>query len=201
LNKIVVVAPSAPVAGAIVVDGGRVSMEWVESRSEGAVGYEVLRRTRGADTSWHIIARLTQDWGRRSLPVTDSSIADNTDYYYAARTIDSGGSRSVLSYPVHVRRNAAGTVASPLGLEAALDKKQHRVRLRWRCTDEGDYFFVVYRSVNNGALGAWRSFEKGMTFGEDDQIGSGNYSYAVKIVHRDRVGSSKLSQPVLVVVQ
>jgi uncharacterized protein len=221
LNKIVVIPPSAPVAGAIVVDGRGVSMEWVESRSEGAVGYEVLRRTRGAalvagsaaesgtggsaasaaDTGWHVIARLPQDWGRRSLLFADSGIADNTDYYFAARTIDSGGSRSVLSYPVHVRRNAVDTAVSPVGLSAALDGTRRHIRLSWKCKEEGDYFFVVYRSVNNGALTAWHSFEKGMLSGEDDRVASGTYSYAIKIVHRDREASSTISKPVQLLVQ
>jgi hypothetical protein len=155
----------------------------------------------GADTGWHIIARLAQDWGRRSLTFSDSSITDNTDYYYAARTIDSGGSRSVLSYAVHVRRNIADMVASPVGLNATLDGRQRHIRLSWQCKEEGNYFFVVYRSVNNGTLTAWRSFEKGMLSGEDDQVTSGTYSYAIKIVHRDREASSTFSKPVRLLVQ
>ena len=201
LNKKIVIPPSAPVAGAIVVKGNRVTIEWIESRSEGAAGYDILRKGPGTDSNWRRIARQAEDRSRPSFSFADTSIVANTDYYYAAETIDSTGCRSARSFAVHVRSNAVESVPSPGNLQATLDNKRHRVQLSWQYKDEGDYFFVVYRSVNNGTLDAWNSFDKNTLSGEDAQVASGTYRYAIKIVYRDRPASSPVSKPVQLLVQ
>jgi fibronectin type 3 domain-containing protein len=199
IKKLVVIPPTAPVAGAIATKGHSVSIEWIESRSEGAAGYEIFRRS--ADTTWALIGGLHQDWTTHSLHFTDSSIATNTDYYYTAETIDSTGSRSARSFQVHVRSNVTDSLPLLNSLQAKLDSKQQHVRLSWQYKDTGDYFFVIYRSVNNGSLDAWQSFDKTIQNGEDDQVASGAYSYAIKVVHRDRTATSALSKPIQVVIQ
>jgi uncharacterized protein len=201
LKKIIVVPPSAPVAGNIDVKGHRVAIEWIESRSEGAAGYQVMRKGPGADSTWTPVASLHQDWSRQSLLFIDSTIVANTDYYYAAQTIDSTGCRSGLSFAVHVRNNAADSIPSLANLQAKLDGQHHHVSLSWQYKDTGDYFFVVYRSVNNGTLDAWRSFDKNLSSGEDDQVSTGTYNYAIKIVHRDRPAVSAVSKPVQLLIQ
>jgi uncharacterized protein len=217
IKKLVVIPPTAPVAGAIATKGHSVSIEWIESRSEGAAGYEIFRTTtlpgqpgatptpgataKPASSTWTSIGRLHQDWSTHSLHFTDSSIATNTDYYYTAETIDSTGSRSARSMAIHVRSNAADSLPLLNSLQAKLDSKQQHVRLSWQYKDAGDYFFVVYRSVNNGSLDAWQSFDKTSQSGEDDHVASGAYSYAIKVVHRDRTATSALSKPIQVVIQ
>jgi hypothetical protein len=171
----------------------------MESRSEGAAGYEIFRSTTASP--WTLIGRLHQDWSTHSLHFTDSSIATNTDYYYTAETIDSTGSRSARSMAIHVRSNAADSLPLPNSFQARQNSKQHAVRLSWQYKDTGDYFFVVYRSANNGSLDAWQSFDKTTQSGEDDTVASGAYSYAIKVVHRDRIASSALSKPIQVVIQ
>lgn len=216
VKKLVVIPPSAPVAGAIDIKGRNVSIEWIESRSEGAAGYEIFRSTTlpGQATSGAQrtaaqpasiprmpVGHLHQNWSTHSLHFTDSLIALNTDYYYTAETIDSTGARSTRSLPVHVRSNAADSLPLLNSLQATLDNKPHHVRLSWQYKDTGDYFFVVYRSVNNGSLDAWQSFDKTARGGEDEPAGSGAYSYAIKVVHRDRAAASGLSKPIQIVIQ
>jgi uncharacterized protein len=202
IKKLVVIPPTAPVAGAITTKGHSVSIEWIESRSEGAAGYEIFRTsTTPGNPVWTSIGRLHQDWSTHSLHFTDSSIATNTDYYYTAETLDSNGSRSARSFQVHVRSNVTDSLPLLNSLQAKLDSKQQHVRLSWQYKDTGDYFFVIYRSVNNGSLDAWQSFDKTSQSGEDDQVASGAYSYAIKVVHRDRTATSALSKPIQVVIQ
>lgn len=197
LKKVNVVPPSAPVAGTVSVDGRRVSIEWIESRSEGAAGYEVARQ-RG-DGGYVPVRRLAQDWEKRSLVFADT-VAANTDYHYMARTIDSTGVKSDWSVAVHVVRHAADSLAGPVGLAAKVDGRSHRVRLSWKYADTGDYFFIVYRSINNSGLVAWQSFDKAALAGEDDAAGSGTYDYAIKVVHRDRSAASALSKPIHITI-
>jgi fibronectin type 3 domain-containing protein len=226
VKKLVVIPPSAPVAGAISTNGRRVSIEWIESRSEGAAGYEIFRRTTapaqpapvgtgrpaapgqpGAAAAsatapaWTPIARLPQDFRVRSLHFTDSTIIANTDYYYTAETIDSTGARSARSYPVHVRSNVVDSLSLLNSFQAKQNGRQHAVRLSWQYKDTGDYFFVVYRRVDNGSLDAWQSFDKTTQTGEDNTVAGGAYTYAIKVVHRDRTATSVLSKPIQVVIQ
>ncbi|HVU54781.1 MAG TPA: hypothetical protein VHD83_06985 [Puia sp.] len=197
LKKPLVVPPTAPVAGAVSTAGRGVTIEWIESRSRGAAGYEVFRK--GPDTLWHSVGVLHQDWNKRSLLFTDTAVRTNTDYYYAAETIDSTGSRSVRSFAVHVRHHAVDSLAVPVHLRAVADRKQH-VTLSWEYQDSGDFFFVVYRGVNNGAMDPWHSFGKDARSGEDVQVPSGVYAYAIKVVHRDKAAASGVSQPIIVKV-
>lgn len=197
LKKVKVVPPSAPVAGSFSVNGRQVSVEWIESRSEGAKGYEIARQTETG--GYKTIGRLAQDWGKRSLTFTDT-VAANRNYYYIARTIDSTGVASDWSVALHVLWHAADSLAAPTGFQAKADVKSHKVRLLWQYKDTGDYFFVVYRAVNNGGLVAWQSFDKAATAGEDDDMGSGVYDYAVKVVHRDRAAMSAMSKTVHITI-
>ena len=196
LKKPVLIPPSAPVAGKVTVNKTKADIEWIESRSEGAAGYEVFRKETGKD--WQPIGRLRQDWTTPSLHFIDTGIAANTDYYYAAETLDSSGLRSARSFAVHVRSHAIDTLPTVNNFRATLDPHRHNIQLNWQFQDKGDYFFEVYRSVNNGALDAWRSFDSGMQSGTDDQVKTGNYSYAIKVVHRDRPGTPALSKPIIV---
>jgi len=195
LKKVKVVPPSAPLAGAVSTAGRRVQIEWIESRSEGAAGYEVARVN---DGEHKVIGRMAQDWSKRSLFFSDT-IGVNRDYYYAARTIDSTGVRSEWSVPVHAVVHAADSLAA-VTFQARLDQKRRHVRLSWRYSGDGDYFFVVYRAVNHGVLSAWQSFEKNSLAGEDDEAGSGVYDYAIKVVARDRAAASVMSKPVQITI-
>lgn len=197
LKKVKVVPPSAPVAGVVTMNGRGVAIEFIESRSEGAMGYEVARQT--GSGGFVTVGRLAQDWMKKSLIFSDT-VKANTDYFYMARTIDSTGVRSDWSVAVHVVRHAADSLAAPAGLVAKVDGPQHRVRLSWQYKDTGDYFFVVYRAVNNGGLVAWQSFDKTALAGEDDSMGSGAYAYAIKVVHRDRAAASTLSKTVHIMI-
>src|SRR6185312_3719741 len=206
LKKLVVVPPSAPLAGTVTVAARRVTVEWIESRSEGAAGYEIARMRgqpktpdAGQPARYALGGKMAQDWNRRSLFFSDT-ISVNTDYYYTARTIDSNGVRCEWSSPVHVAYRATDSLEAPAGLQVRLDDKHHHVRLSWQYKDKGEYFFVVYRGFNHGALSAWHSFDKDVSSGEDDEAGSGGYDYAIKVVYRDRPAISAMSKPVHITI-
>jgi fibronectin type 3 domain-containing protein len=196
VKKTVVVPPSAPVAGTVAVKRKSVAIEWIESRSEGAAGYEIFRKGGGKD--WASVARLKQDWKTSSLHYTDTAIAANTDYYYTAQTIDSTGVRSERSFAVHARANVQDSLPALGSLQAKWDARTHHVALSWQYKDTGDYFFVVYRSVGGGSLDAWHSYEKATLAGVDDEVKSGAYAYAIRVVHRDKNTGSRIGKPVRV---
>jgi uncharacterized protein len=196
LKKPVLIPPTAPVAGQIVVSKKRADIEWIESRSEGAIGYEVFRKEAGKD--WQALGRLQQDWTMSSLHFVDTTIAANTDYYYAAETLDSSGLRSARSFAVHVKRNTADSLPALTSLAAKLNNAQRSIQLTWEYQDTGDYFFVLYRSVNNGIAAPWQSFEKTTRSASDPSVKNGVYSYAIKVVYRDRNVTSVVGKAVVV---
>jgi fibronectin type 3 domain-containing protein len=196
VQKTVVIPPSAPVAGTVAVRRNTVNIDWIESRSEGAAGYEVFRKGVGKD--WVSVARLKQDRKTSSLHFTDTSIAANKDYYYTAQTIDSTGVRSERSFAVHVRSNRQDSLPAPNNLQAKWDGRTHKVSLSWQYKDTGDYFFIVYRSVGGGSLDAWHSFDKATQAGVDDPVTGGTYAYAIRVVHRDKNAGSRIGRPVRV---
>jgi hypothetical protein len=97
-----------------------------------------------------------------------------------------------------VRNNEVDTLPAVNNLTARLNNARHNIQLTWQYQDTGDYFFVVYRSVNSGTLDAWRSFDSATQSGTDSPVKTGNYSYAIKVVHRDKPGTSALSKPIIV---
>ncbi|HEY4290399.1 MAG TPA: hypothetical protein VGN00_25035 [Puia sp.] len=199
LQKPVRIPPSVPVAGAVVVKGRMVDIEWMESRSEGAAGYQVYRKEQGED--WMAVGRLVQDWGRGSVHFIDTGILVNRDYYYAAETLDSTGIRSDKSFAVHVRSNAADSVAGVSALQANWNAARHAVALSWQYKGEGDYFFLVYRGRGDATAVAWHSFEKDQRSGMDSGVGTGTYRYAIKVVRRDSKASSATGAAVTVTVK
>jgi len=187
LRKPVLIPPTPPVAGTVGVKGKAVDIEWLQSRGEGITGYTIYRK--GPDTTWVRMGRLEQDGSRVSVHFKDS-IAYNTDYYYAAETMDSSGLHSARSFAVHVRSRGVDPVDAPQAFRAQWDATKRAVSLSWNYAAAGDYFFVVYRGVNGGALQAWHSFERGMLSGTDASVKKGSYRYAVSVVHRDRNAAS-----------
>jgi fibronectin type 3 domain-containing protein len=198
LKKPIVVPPSAPAIGQVYADSAGAHIQLIESRSEGAMGYEIYREKKGG--TWKPVARLNQDWQVTKLPFTDSTITANTDYYYAAETIDSTGIHSKRSFTVHVRHHTVPTLPALNSLNAQFDKKHNTVELSWKYKKKGNYFFIIYRGIPNRPLVPWHSYDKGTRSGEDNPVNKGIYRYAIQIVNRDKHMKSVLGKPVRVAV-
>ena len=198
LKKPIVVPPSAPSIGQVYADSAGAHIQLIESRSEGAMGYEIYREKKGGP--WKPVARLNQDWQVIKLPFTDSTITANTDYYYAAETIDSTGIHSKRSFTVHVRHHTVPTLPALNSLNVLFDKKHNTVKLSWKYKKKGNYFFIIYRGRPNRPLVPWHSYGEGTRSGEDNPVNKGIYRYAIQIVNRDQHIKSVLSKPVRVAV-
>jgi len=211
LRKLIIIPPSAPVAGKVSSGHSGISIEWIQSRSEGAMDYEVYRKEAGHD--WQPLTRMKQDWTVATLRLTDSSIRSNTDYYYAAETIDSTGVRSARSYVVHANDHEVAGLQGVKGFRAFYDGKGQVVQLNWELPggaaasggagENGSaagssYFFIVYRSVNGGPLNLWHSFDQGTNSCQDNTVQQATYHYAIKILSRNPDSESALSQLILV---
>jgi hypothetical protein len=196
LSKPYVIAPAAPVAGSVYGDAGGAHIQWFESRSPGVKGYTVYRSRKGE--SWQPVDTLAQDWTREDILYTDTAISPNTDYYYAASTLDSTGVSSPRSFTVRVRYSRAATLPSADGLRAAWDSSSHAVKLDWNYNGTGDYFFVLYRSSGTGPLAPWHSSDQNARSWGDKEVSSGVYHYAIRVVSRQRHARSAVSEPVTV---
>lgn len=198
LQKPVVFPPTAPVPGNVFAGNDGTHIEWIESRSEGAAGYQIYRSKKGGN--WQPIARLNQDWEVSSIPYTDTTIEPNTDYYYAAETIDSTGIHSAWSFAVHVRYSKSNTLPAVNTLKAYWDTTQKKVKLSWQYNDEGDYFFIIYRAAKDQTLVPWHSYDKGTQGCEDDELKQGSYQYAIKVVYQRDRKESQMSKAIGVII-
>jgi hypothetical protein len=197
LTKIIVVPPSAPVAGEITENKNGVRMEWRQSQSEGVKGYQLYRKESGKD--WQPLATLPPDQNQGSIYFIDTTRRPNTDYYYAAETLDSvAGVHSTRSFPIHVRWHATATLATPDELTATFNPKLHQIKLSWTYNQTGDYFFVLYRSLGNEPLTPWHSYEKTQQSAVDEVKEKNLYQYALKIVARDKSAASSTSKTISV---
>jgi uncharacterized protein len=199
LRKVVVVPPSAPLAGQVSEDARGIHIEWIESRSEGAMGYQVYRKEAGKD--WQPLQTLSQDWSAPSVRFTDSAIRPNTDYFYAAETIDSTGVHSIRSLAVRANDHERSAPAPVSKVQASFDQKTKTIQISWQpqgTPQASDYFFVVYRAVNDGPLNTWQSFDKTARSCRDNGDAKMTYRYAVQVVCRNPDGVSPLSTPVTV---
>lgn len=199
LKKPVVVPPSAPAAGDVYTDDEGVHIQWFPSESEGAMSYQIFRKEE--NEPWKVLDTLPQPFHSDSFYYTDSTIRANTDYYYAAETIDSTGVHSPRSFKVHVRYNKSNTLPHINNLQAVLDNKQHAVKLSWHYRESGTYYFIVYRKYGDSPFIPWHSFDKSIQSCEDNEIRHGVYEYAIKAVESNRNSASGLSDPVVVTVQ
>ena len=168
-------------------------MDWIESRSEGAAGYEIYRKEAGQE--WKTMAKLSQQWHASSVHFTDTTIRPNTDYYYSAETMDgSTGLHSSRSFVVHAFSKVSSTLPAPDTMKTMFDAKQNTIKLNWKYDDDGDYYFIVYRAFNNGPLTAWHSYDKKDRSGTDNEIKKGVYQYAIKVVFKNKPAESALSK-------
>ncbi|MBS1921635.1 MAG: hypothetical protein JST17_15415 [Bacteroidetes bacterium] len=192
LKKPIKITPSPPIAGVIVTKVDRAEIEWIKSQSKGVTGYEVFRKEEGKE--WVSVGKLNQDITGSSIYFIDSTLHPNTDYYYAAETIGADGLRSAKSFAVHVRCSNSFSLSPPTNFSAVYDKESKIIKLTWQYTDTGNYFFVIYYSVNNNSLEAWQSFEKGNTSATANNLKQGTYHFAIKVIHRDKNAESGFSK-------
>jgi Domain of unknown function (DUF4082)/Bacterial Ig-like domain len=134
-------APSAPPVGVtgMALDG-RVELAW--QPASGAVAYAVYRGT----SQTAITTRVTPPTGAPDISFADTTVANGTTYYYAVRSIDSGG-ESANSLVVQARPQ---TASCSTGNYVVVENCRPG-DTTWRVTNPGGISgFATATSINKG---------------------------------------------------
>ncbi len=192
------VPPVSPVFTDVFVTDSAVALAWAASPSDD-VARELLYRRRSKDTLWHQLAALPPHRGA----YVDTAVVKKTMYEYQLVAEDSAGLHSAPSDPVQARPYDTGVRPPVQNLAAVLDPKTGAARLTWRYDIplKQKFWFLIYRSAGASGLLQYRSVDSRQRMFVDDQlVGKGVYTYAVKVMSQGG-GQSQLSQPVNLTVR
>ena len=164
-------APSIPAGVSATSTNGSVALSWSASTGNGTIKYKVLRST----SSGSGYSQVTTDLATTSY--TDTSVTNNTVYYYVVRSFNEYGegtnSSEVIGTPI-------AAPAAPTGLAVSASSSQ--IALTWTASSGlGTITYTVYRSTTSGSGYSQIATSLSTTSYTDTAATNGTtYFYAVK---------------------
>ncbi|MCX6269846.1 MAG: fibronectin type III domain-containing protein, partial [Bacteroidetes bacterium] len=189
------IPPIPPVFNDYKVSETSVYLSWIPSTSNDVLKHVLYKREAGSpdwirEAEWPVNQKVSS--------YTVKSLKSKMFYEFTLAAYDSSGHKSRYANPLQIKTFDTGKRKGVTNLKASYWKEKKQLMLSWNYTEEGKYYFLIYRSVNGSALMAYRTVESGnLTFTDDDFMGKGKYQYALKVVYKDG-GESAISQAVTV---
>ena len=195
LRKPDIVPPMPPVAEKVFVDTAGVQIDFIHSDSEDAVAYLVYRKE--GNNTWQPIETIKHDGNKRGFRFIDNKAKALVKYEYAVETIDEDSLHSAKSLSVSAIIRTLPPLPAITTLQARYDDRSKVAQLSWQYTGDGEYFFILYRGVDNGPLTRMQSVNKEELRFNDPAIEPGKrYRYAIQAIYKDSKGKTRLSDPV-----
>ena len=178
------VAPVSPVFTKFLVTDTAVLLNWATSTSHDVVSQILYRREKGKE--WEAYAKLG---------VTTSSFADRkvkklTWYEYSLEAVDDAGLHSPKSFPMNVRAYDSGKRTDIQNFSVSKSQDGKSLELSWKYEEQGDYWFVIFRSVDGKEPMTYKSLSADKHAFTDAGLKRASYQYAIKVVYKDG-GESK----------
>jgi hypothetical protein len=144
---------------------------------------------------------IKHDTARKIFHFTDRNATPFHEYDYAAEAVDEDSLHSAKSSPVTASVKTVPDLPALKTLSANYDQKTQQVRLNWRFSDNGAYFFVLYKGIGKDQLSKFHSADSKADQWLDDVAGAkGNIRYAIRVFYKDQRGRTALSDPVSVTI-
>lgn len=200
LKKPDIVPPIAPLASKVYVDTGGVQIDWIQSSSADVVRYAIFRKEKNSD--WALMQYVKHDSTKKTFHFTDRTMQRFHEYNYSAEAIDEDSLHSAKSTAVNASVKTVPDLPPLKTLTAAYDDKARQAKLHWQFTDNGNYFFVLYKATGNEPLSKFYSADAKATQYNDDipAAAKGTIRYAIQVMYKDRRGRTKVSDPVAVTI-
>lgn len=198
IRRLDVIPPDCPVIQSVVVMDTTVHIKWINSSSDD-VAYHYLYRKQSKDAEWTKI----KSWEGYPLVTefTDKNLSKKTYYQYTMTAVDSSNLVSENSPVLSVRTYDNGVRSGIEDIHATFDRESKRNVLNWTYDVEGKYSFIIYRSHNESGLTKYRvAAGNERTFRDNELLGAGEYTYAVRVMYEDG-GDSRLSETIAVRVE
>jgi fibronectin type 3 domain-containing protein len=186
-----IIPPVAPVINDFKSGDKSMEIRWVISSSEDVVNQILYRRTK--DQEWKVIAQLAQ----KINVYRDTLVERNNWYEYSLEAVDDAGLHSDKSFPLNVKVYDSGNRPTVQNFNVVKSPDGKSLLLSWKYTEKGDYWFVIYRSVNGNEMMTYQNTRGDLRSFTDSSLTKGTMQYSIKVVYKNG-GESKMikSMPV-----
>ncbi len=182
------IPPTTPLMQQPVSSDDGVTLIWVPSSSLDVATHTIIRQ-RPEDSVWVTVATIP-----KKMPSTfqDTTVLIEQWYHYQLVATDSAGNKSPQSLTVTGRRSFGGKTSGIQYLKADVDAEKKKVALSWEVAKVSDPFLAnkayqifVYRAKGTGQLEKYQQLEQKTPLFTDDEVGKGDYRYALRIAYED----------------
>ncbi len=179
------VAPVSPVFTKFFVTDTSVVMNWATSTSNDVASQILYRREKGKE--WEPYAKLDVT----ASSFNDRKVKKQNWYEYSLEAIDDAGLHSPKSFPLNVRMYDSGT--RPMIRDFTTGKSQDgkSLVLSWKYTGEGDYWFVIFKSIDGKNFMTCKNLSADQHSFTDVNLKRATYQYSIKAIYKDG-GESQL---------
>ncbi|MBX9785504.1 MAG: hypothetical protein K2X48_19655 [Chitinophagaceae bacterium] len=200
LKKPDIVPPVPPVAEKVYVDTAGVQIDFINSPSDDAVAYIIYRKD--AKNDWQVIEKRKHEPDKRGFHFTDAGTKPLVKYEYAAEAVDEDSLHSAKSFSVNAIIRTLPMQPAITTFTAEYDSKTKSVKLNWQYRQSGEYFFVIYRSVNGEPLAKYQSvLSTEQSFIDyTNTLKGATIQYAIQAIFKDERNQSILSKPATVII-
>jgi fibronectin type 3 domain-containing protein len=180
------VSPVAPVFNDFQLTDSTVVLRWITSNSDDVASQILYRREKGKD--WVSYAKLTV----KINSFIDHAVKKQTWYEYSLEAIDDAGLHSQKSFPVNVRTYDSGRRRDISAFIVTKSPDGKSLQLSWKYSEKGDYWFIIYRSINGKELMTYKNLSLDQHSLTDSNLTTGTYKYSIKAVYKDGGESRQL---------
>jgi hypothetical protein len=106
-------------------------------------------------------------------------------YEYSIEAIDDAGLHSIKSFPINVRIYDSGKRPDISDFKVTRSKDGKSLQLSWKYNETGDYWFIIYRSVNSSYMMTYKNLKADQHSFTDTDLKNGVYQYSIKVVYKD----------------
>jgi len=173
------VPPVTPVFNNFRLTDSTVVLSWVLSSSDDVASQILYRREKGKD--WVPYAKLTV----KINSYIDTDVKKHAWYEYSIEAIDDAGLHSQKSFPVNVRIYDSGKRPPVQNFNVVKSPDGKSLQLSWQYSEKGDFWFIIYRSVNGIDMMTYKNLKADQHTFTDNNLTKGSYQYSVKAVYKD----------------
>jgi hypothetical protein len=186
-----IVPPVAPVIDNFKSGDKSMVIYWVCSNSNDVVNQILYRRTK--DQEWKVIAQLAQ----KINVYRDTLVERNNWYEYSLEAVDDAGLHSDKSFPLNVKVFDSGVRPAVQNFNVVKSPDGKSLLLSWKYPEKGDFWFIIYRSVDGKDLMTYKNLSSDQHSFNDIILTKGTFLYSIKVVYKDGAESElKKSIPV-----
>jgi fibronectin type 3 domain-containing protein len=184
-----IVPPVAPVIDDFKSGDKSMVIHWICSSSQDVVNQILYRRTK--DQEWKVIAQLAQ----KINGYRDTLVERNTWYEYSLEAVDDSGLHSDKSFPLNVKVYDSGKRPEVQNFNVVKSPDGKSLLISWKYSEKGDYWFIIYRSVNGIDMMTYKNLKSDQHTFTDNNLTRGSYQYSIKAVYKDG-GESQIKNSV-----